>query len=106
MLMAMVAPRGLLSIDNPIDWLGPQSTQIDCVAAKEVWKALGADADMGVSQTPSAHTHCQWPSSQAAELRAFLKKFLKGSNNEDTNIVKGPNVNRGQWIKWSTQTLK
>lgn len=106
MVMGMIAPRGLLTIDNPIDWLGPQSTQTAGVAAKEIWKALGADANIGVSQTSSQHSHCQFPSSQNAELRAFLNTFLKGVNSGDTNIVKGPSVNRSQWIQWSTPNLQ
>jgi hypothetical protein len=106
MVMGMIAPRGLLTIDNPIDWLGPESTQTAGVAAKEIWKALGVDANMGVSQTSSQHTHCQFPSSQNAELRNFLNKFLKDVNSGDTNVMKGPSVNRSQWIQWSTPSLQ
>jgi hypothetical protein len=106
MLMAMVAPRGLLNIDNPIDWLGPESTQTAGVAAKEVFKALGVSANMGVSQTSSQHTHCQFPSSQNDELRNFLNKFLKGVNSGNTDIVEGPSVDRSRWINWSTPTLQ
>lgn len=46
------------------------------------------DSNTGVSQTSSHYTHCQFPPSQDAELRAFLNKFLKGNDAGGTNIVK------------------
>jgi hypothetical protein len=106
MLMAMVAPRGLLNIDNAIDWLGPESTQTAGVAGKEVYKALGVPANMAVSQPSSSHTHCQFPSSQNTILRNYLNKFLKGVNSGNTDVVEGPSVDRARWINWSTPTLQ
>ena len=38
----MVAPRGLLVIENTIDWLGPNASYQNNEVAREIFAALGA----------------------------------------------------------------
>ncbi|RDL29972.1 Uncharacterized protein BP5553_10599 [Venustampulla echinocandica] len=103
MLAAMTVPRGLLVIENNIDWLGPVSTTGCMRAGLEIYKAFGSDA-MGFSETPG-HNHCQFPSSQQPELTAFINKFLKGGNDATSVDKSDQNVKASNYISWTTPTL-
>ncbi|RDB30367.1 4-O-methyl-glucuronoyl methylesterase [Hypsizygus marmoreus] len=109
MLSALVAPRGLLIIDNTgIDWLGPQSVWGCQKTANKVWQALGAADAMGVSQVGN-HNHCAFPSNEQGDLDAFVNKFLKGQNT-NTNIIKTDGANGlgfvdANWVDWTVPTL-
>jgi hypothetical protein len=107
-VLSLVAPRGLLIIDNAIDWLGIESSYLNALAAKTVWQALGQADFMGVSQTQE-HQHCQQPESQQVEINAFVQQFLFDSHSADTHVQRNENAlneDLNQWIKWSTPVLK
>jgi len=108
MMEGMVAPRGLLVIENTGQvWLGNQSCWGCSVAANEIYKALGVPDSQGVSQI-GGHNHCAFPANQQADVDAFITKFLfAGTSN--TTIIKtdGPfQFNRTMWIDWTTPMLK
>ncbi|KIY66140.1 carbohydrate esterase family 15 protein [Cylindrobasidium torrendii FP15055 ss-10] len=109
LLSALVAPRGLLIIDNTsIDWLGPQSVWGCQKTANYVWQALGEADHMGVSQVGN-HNHCAFPSNEQGDLDAFVNKFLKGQST-NTNIIKTDGANNlgfveSQWVDWTVPTL-
>ncbi|OTA88985.1 carbohydrate esterase family 15 protein [Hypoxylon sp. CO27-5] len=109
MLMALVAPRALLVIENSgIDYLGPISTYGCTVAARMVYESLGAKDAAGISQASHGTSHCQMPSSQNPEVAAFFNKFLLGQSTVATDVVKTDgkfNWYAGQWIDWTTQNL-
>lgn len=108
-IMGLVAPRALLVIENTdMEWLGNVSTYTASVAAREIWSALGIADRMGVSQV-GGHQHCAFPSSQQAELNAFVDKFLIGNGNGNTNVVRTDgnfSVDRARWINWTTPNLQ
>ena len=108
MLMALVAPRALLVIENSgIDYLGPISTYGCSIATRMVYESLGAEESMGVSQAAHGNSHCQMPSSQNPEVAAFYTKFLLGKT-ADTNVVKTDgkfNWVASQWIDWVLRKL-
>ena len=104
----LVAPRALLVIENNILWLGPQSSWSGANAARSIWTALGAADRMGYSLT-TEHTHCSFPSSQQAEVTAYVQKFLVGGGTGNTSIMRndpGVPFNQAQWVNWSTPTLQ
>jgi hypothetical protein len=70
-LAGMVAPRGLLVIENEIDWLGPVATTACMKAGRLIYKALGVPDNMGFTGSGN-HNHCQFPSNQQADLTAFI----------------------------------
>src|SRR5690606_29968557 len=74
-LMGMVAPRGLLVLDNNIDWLGPEAAFISSIAAKEIYRALGVADNIAYSEV-GGHGHCQLPDQQLDVLGAFVQRFL------------------------------
>jgi hypothetical protein len=106
-LVAMVAPRAILAIANTgIDRLGSQAGYVSMKGATEVWKALGVPDRIGFTQT-NAPNHCSFPSSQTADVQAFVDKFLAAMPNANTNIAKSPyTTNLTQWINWTTPTLQ
>lgn len=62
---------------------------------------------MGYSPT-TGHTHCAFPSSQQAELNAYVQKFLIGGGTGNTNVMRndpGVPFNQSMWINWTTPTL-
>ncbi|EJD47690.1 hypothetical protein AURDEDRAFT_199598, partial [Auricularia subglabra TFB-10046 SS5] len=95
-LAALVAPHGLFVIENTsMTWLGNQSTN-------GYMRALGQPANMAFSQV-GGHEHCQFHSSQQADLNAFISKFLLNSNGDTTVMITdgGYTFNETQWIDWS-----
>jgi hypothetical protein len=106
-IAGLVAPRALLIIENDILWLGPQSSWSNANAARMIWQALGIPNMMGYSLT-TEHTHCAFPSSQQAEVNAYVQRFLIGSGTANTNIMRndpGVPFNQAQWVNWTVPAL-
>jgi hypothetical protein len=106
-LVAMVAPRAILVVSNTgIDRLGSQAGFVSMKAATEVYKALGIPDRIGFTQT-GASSHCAFPSSQTADVQAFVDKFLVGMASANTAIAKSPyNTDLTRWVTWTTPTLQ
>ncbi len=106
-LVAMVAPRAILAIHNTgIERLGSEAGGASMKAAAEVYAALGVPDRIGFSQAPAAG-HCVFPSSQSADVEAFVRRFLLGDESVDTNIMKDAYAtDMSRWITWDTPTLQ
>lgn len=107
-VMGMIAPRGLLIIDNSITWLGIESSYTAAIVAQEIWKAHGVADHFGVSQLLE-HPHCQQPESQQPAINAFVQKFLFDNMEADTRVIKTEAdiaVDRDRWVNWSTPDLQ
>jgi hypothetical protein len=103
-LAGIVAPRGLLVIENEIDWLGPGSTTPCMKVGRLIYKALGVPGNMGFTGSGN-HNHCSFPSNQQADLTAFINKFLLNQD-ASTDIEKGPSgTDVAQYIDWTAPTL-
>jgi hypothetical protein len=109
MIEGMVAPRGLLIVENTSQiWLGDLSTYNDSMAGQLVFQALGVPDHMGVSQIGD-HMHCEWNGSQQPEVTAFVQKFLLGNATANTNVLKtdGPyTFDTATWVDWTVPTLQ
>ncbi|WP_323815275.1 dockerin-like protein [Cellvibrio sp. NN19] len=107
-VMGLIAPRGLLVVENTtMEWLGNQSTYTTAVIAQEIWKALGASDNMGVSQV-GGHNHCYLPASQQAYVDAFVQKFLLGDEAINTQVQNTDStfpVEISRWVNWETPEL-
>ncbi|GJE99510.1 CBM1 domain-containing protein [Phanerochaete sordida] len=110
MLMALVAPRALVSFENTdYDWLSPMSAWGCVTAAHTVYSALGVPANHGFAQV-GGHAHCAWPSSLTPNLNAFFNKFLLDQDVDTTvfstnNQFGGATWTPSSWINWTTPTL-
>ena len=107
MLMGMVAPRGLLAIDNTgIDWLTAPSSWGGEQAARMIFQALGVPNNLGASQV-SHGDHCAFQASQQPEVDAFIKKFLLGQDvATDVNKTDGPAFDQARWVDWTAPALQ
>lgn len=106
-LVAMVAPRAILTIANTgIDRLGSQAGFVSMKAAAEVYKALGVPDRIGFTQV-AASGHCVFPSTQSADVTAFVDKFLRGKTDANTSVAKSPySTDMSKWITWATPALQ
>ena len=108
-ILGMVAPRGLLVLENTSQvWLGNVSTYTASMVSHRVWEALGVPSAMGLSQVSNA-THCQFPASQAPIVVAFAKKFLLGDDSTDTGVLAtdgGYTLDEARWVGWDTPALE
>jgi hypothetical protein len=108
-LMGLVAPRGLMVIENSgIDYLGPFSSYGCSTAARMIYESLGARDNFGLSQASHGTSHCSMPSSQNPELTAFINKFLLGQSSTNTTVFKtdvNTNFQASQWIDWKAPVL-
>ncbi|CAG7849728.1 SubName: Full=Uncharacterized protein {ECO:0000313/EMBL:CCA74892.1} [Serendipita indica DSM 11827] len=108
LLAGMVAPRGLLVIENTsMEWLGNMSCFGCMKAGQTIYQALGVQSNMGFSQVGN-HNHCSFPSSQQTELTAFVQRFLFDQSSANTAIFKTDgnlNFDQAGWMPWSVPTL-
>lgn len=105
MLAALTVPRGLLVLENDIDWLGPVSTTTAQKAGRLIYKAYGVPNNMGFSLV-GGHGHCQFPSSQQADLTSYIDFFLlKGATEPKDLEVSSAKVDMEQWAPWTVPTL-
>ncbi|OWV15848.1 hypothetical protein B7992_03490 [Fibrobacter sp. UWH1] len=111
MLVAMVAPRPLLIIDNAgQEWLGEVPSNYCGQASKEVYDALGASDNYTYSQE-GGHAHCALPNGQFDEVKDFINKFLVGKEGIKTGKIdytKNSELikwNKSEWIDWETPDL-
>lgn len=107
-LAGMVAPRALFVIENTsMEWLGNMSTFGCMTVAHLIWQGLKIPDSMGFSQVGN-HNHCQFPSSQQADLNAFINKFLLDQST-NTAVMKTDGVNLGfnqaDWVDWTVPNL-
>lgn len=107
-LMGLIAPRGLLVVENTsMEWLGNQSTYTTAVVAREIWKALGAADNMGVTQVGD-HNHCHLPASQQPFVDAFVQKFLLNDKIANTQVQQTDGtfpLEISRWVDWETPNL-
>ena len=107
MLPALNAPRGLLVLENNIDWLGPVATTGCMRVGALAYQALNASSAFGFSET-TPHNHCAFPSSQQPELTAFISKYLLGDTTANTAGVDKSdqtNVKATDYISWTAPTI-
>jgi len=106
-MVGMIAPRGLLVLDNSIAWLGPQVGYGSSMAAKEIFSALGATEGITYSSV-GGHTHCSQPTTQDHWVASYMKKYLLDQTGEAAKM-EAPSeykFDRAKWINWTTPTLK
>ncbi|SHL15229.1 hypothetical protein SAMN05720468_1156 [Fibrobacter sp. UWEL] len=108
MLTGMVAPRGLLVLDNQgWDWLGENPSYHNAMSTKEIFVALGAEDAFTFSKMGD-HMHCTLPNSQYDEVKDFVNKYLLEKPATTGKIDKGNysvNFTKADWIDWETPTL-
>ncbi|MFG1945665.1 cellulose binding domain-containing protein [Nonomuraea sp. NPDC048826] len=107
-VVAMIAPRGLLVMDNPhIDWLAATSASVGALGGAEVYKALGAEANITYWSDVQDGTHCATRSEWRGPLQQYIQKFLRnsGSSTGSMRISANARGNLAEWRDWQTPVL-
>jgi hypothetical protein len=107
-IVAMVAPRGLLVLDNPyIANLGPESAHVAALAGAEVFRALGAGENISYISAINDGTHCSARPEFVEPVRQAVRKFLTKTGNTAGSIRANANAtgNLAEWRDWTTPTL-
>ncbi|MFG3342936.1 cellulose binding domain-containing protein [Glycomyces sp. NPDC048151] len=107
-IVGMIAPRGLFVMENPhVEWLGARSGALAALGGAEVYKALGAGANISYHSNTSNGTHCATRTEWRTPLQQSINKFLHGTGNPPAQITMHPNktANLAQWRSWTTPTL-
>jgi len=108
--VAMVAPRGLLILDNPhIANLGPRAAHLSAVAGGEVYKALGYGGNLTYFSNSADGNHCTFQPEFSTPLTTNINKFLK---KQGSTVGGDPTINprsgvtgNTAMINWTTPTL-
>ncbi|MFJ6676099.1 cellulose binding domain-containing protein [Actinosynnema sp. NPDC091369] len=107
-LVAMVAPRGLLIMDNPhIANLGPRSASVAALGGAEVYKALGAGANITYHSNVTDGNHCANRTEWRTHITQTVQKYLTRTGNHTGTITMHTKAtgNLTQWRDWTTPTL-
>jgi hypothetical protein len=107
-VVAMVAPRGLLILDNPhIANLGPISAHVAALAGAEVYEALGVGDNISYHSAVQDGAHCSARTEHVEPLRQNLRKFLSKTENQPGAIraAASDTGNLADWRDWETPTL-
>lgn len=107
-LTGMVAPHGLLVLDNTgWVWLGENASYANAMSTLEIFKFLGAEKDFTYSKAAN-HMHCSFPAENTDEVQAFVKKYLLDDVTQNTGKIeaKGVYYNLADWQDWTTPTMQ
>ncbi|MEV0133149.1 cellulose binding domain-containing protein [Dactylosporangium sp. NPDC050688] len=107
-MVAMVAPRGLFVMDNPhIANLGPRSASVAALGGAEVYKALGAGANITYWSDVQDGTHCANRPEWRTPLQQHIAKYLLRTGNEPGAIrISSRALGRlSDWSDWQTPVL-
>ncbi|KAF8901380.1 hypothetical protein CPB84DRAFT_1777720 [Gymnopilus junonius] len=116
LLPALVAPRGLLVIDNTgIAWLGPESVWGAQSTGRKIYEALGVASSMGVAQEGN-HNHCALPADEApfvfedqpANTTVMTTDGAVGPDDGapgDDPIIPNAGFVESLWVDWSVPRL-
>jgi hypothetical protein len=108
-LLAMVAPRGLLILDNPhIANLGPRSAHVAALAGAEVFAALGVGDNISYHSSVADGAHCSARPEHQEPLRQNIRKFLLKTGDAPGVITAAAKAtgNLAEWRDWQTPTLE
>jgi hypothetical protein len=109
-LVAMVAPRGLLVLDNPhVAQFAASSAHTAVLAGAEVYTALGAAKNVSYLSDVADPTHCAPGKPEYTEaLRQSIATFLKLEGEAPGVIRAGATAtgNLAEWRDWQTPTLE
>ena len=107
-LVAMIAPRGLLVLENPHQTqMGAPAGHAATVAGAEVYDALGVQKNVSYHSNVSEQNHCSYKNEYTTLLTQSMASFLKHEGEAPGTFEVGANgsLNVSEWITWDTPTL-
>jgi fermentation-respiration switch protein FrsA (DUF1100 family) len=107
-ILGMVAPRGLLLLENPhVDWLGARSGSVAALGAAEIYRALGAEDNISYISNVQDGTHCAPRAEWRTPIQQHIEEFLLGSGNATSvfDIAPSKAGDLAEWRDWDTPVL-
>ncbi|MGY1409690.1 glucuronyl esterase domain-containing protein [Luteimonas sp. A611] len=87
-VLALVAPRGLLVLDNPhVDWLGASAGHAAVQAVAGVYAMLGVEGNLGYHGDVVEPRHCAWRVEWDVPARDAIRRHLHGAEADDLPVV-------------------
>jgi hypothetical protein len=108
-MIATFAPRGVLVLENPHQTqMGAPAGHMATITGAEVYKALGAEANISYHSSVADTNHCSWKTEYNDLLNRALTKFLKHETAKTGDILVGSNgsLKTADWKDWTTPTLQ
>jgi hypothetical protein len=109
-IVALVAPRGLLVLDNPhIPQFAAAPAHTAVLAGAEVYAALGARENVTYVSDVADEKHCATGKPEYAQpLIQNITRFLKREGGSTGTIQAGPKGtgNLAEWRRWQTPKLE
>lgn len=107
-LVAMVAPRGLLVLDNPHQTqMSAPAGNLAATAGAEVYKALGFGDRISYHSDVSDTAHCSYKNEYTDLLARNISRFLKHEDAKTGDFIvgQGGDGKIADWKDWETPTL-
>ena len=108
-LVAMIAPRGLLVLDNAAyPRMNPSAGHLATAAGAEVFSALGVLGNVSYHSAVASSAHCSYKDEYTELLTANIVKFLKHEGEASGQFLVGQNGdgNLAEWKTWETPSLE
>lgn len=107
-LVAMIAPRGLLVLDNPHQrQMSAPAGHVATLAGLEVYRALGVEGNVSYHSNVSETPHCSYKNEYTELLLQNIGKFLKHENDQPGRMLPSAtgSGDLSGWRDWETPTL-
>jgi len=107
-LIGLIAPRGLLVLENPHQTqMGAPAGYIATTAGLEIYKALGASQNVSYHSDVSDTAHCSYKTEYTDMLVQSMAAFLKhtGAPPGQFKVGSGGSLNKSDWIDWTAPAL-
>jgi hypothetical protein len=107
-LIGMIAPRGLLVLENPHQTqMGAPAGYMATMAGLEVYKALGVEKNVSYHSDVADTAHCSYKTEYTDLLTQSIGAFLKHTNDPPGQIKVGlgGSLNQSDWIDWKAPAL-
>jgi hypothetical protein len=108
-LVGMVAPRGLLVLENPGErQMGAPGGHAATVAGAEIYAALGVPGNISYHSAVPSTGHCSWKQEYNELLEQNIRRFLLHENQDSGRfeVGSGGDGNPSEWIVWETPELE
>jgi hypothetical protein len=107
-LIASMAPRGLLVLENPHQTqMGAPAGHTATVAGAEMYKALGVETNVSYHSSVADTAHCSYKTEYTDLLVRNVKRFLKHepAKTGDILVGSGGSLKMSDWKDWTAPTL-
>ncbi len=108
-LVGLIAPRGLLVLENPHQaQMGAPAGHTATVAGAEIYKALGVAKNVSYHSSVADTAHCSYKNEYTEILTQSIAAFLKHEGEAPGKIIVGAggSLTMSDWKDWTAPTLQ